>query len=119
MHYRVFLNETHLSRFMQLMHGAELRLAYAAQLETRCGESNISVLNRIYQMLNVAHPNNYINRSLSVADVVTVFERKLDCGYKQPHSYVVQGVGFSELESVILTDCVYAGPTVPAFGTEG
>jgi hypothetical protein len=111
-HYRVFLNETRLSRFCELQHGAYLRLAYAAQLAVEPEEDDMSILNRLFELFNIRHPENYRNRSLSVADVVTVFRRADDCTYNQPHSYVVQPVGFFDLDVVILTDCVYAGRTI-------
>jgi hypothetical protein len=111
-HYRVFLNDTHMSRFFQLEQGSDLRLAYAAQLQVEPGDDDVGVLNHVYQLLNIEHPDNYMNRSLSVADVVTVFRRGSDCKYSQPYSYVVQPVGFFQLDVVILHDCVYAGRTI-------
>jgi hypothetical protein len=113
-HYRVFLNDTHMSRFFQLERGAELRLAYAAQVEVEPDDGDMRILNRLYQLFNIEHPDNYMNRSLSVADVVTVFRRGDDCKYSQPYSYVVQPVGFLQLDVVILNDCVYAGRTISA-----
>lgn len=113
-HYRVFLNDTNSSRFVQLTDGAELRLAYAAQLGTALDESDVSVLSRIFTTFNIAHPNNYMNRSLSVADVITLFRRKPDCVYNEPSSYAVLPIGFSRLETAILSDCVYSGPSCSA-----
>jgi ribonuclease HI len=116
-HYRVFLNDTPSSRFAQLADGAELRLAYAAQLGTALDESDVSVLSRIFTMMNIAHPNNYMNRSLSVADVITLFRRKPDCCYNEPTSYAVLPIGFSRLETAVLSDCIYAGPSSSAIAT--
>jgi hypothetical protein len=113
-HYRVFLNDTPSSRFAQLADGAELRPAYAAQLGTALDESDVSVLSRIFTMMNIAHPNNYMNRSLSVADVITLFQRKPDCCYNEPISYAVLPIGFSRLENAVLSDCIYAGPSSSA-----
>ncbi len=114
-HYRLFLNDTHMSQFFQLEHGANLRLVYAANLQVKPDDNDISILNRLYHCFNIEHPNSYMNRSLSVADVVTVFRRDDDCKYSDPHSYVVQPVGFSHLDVVILNDCVYAGKTIEAY----
>jgi len=114
-HYRIFLNDTHLSRFCQLEPGADLRLAYAAQFEVQPHDDDLCILNRVFQMFNIEHPCNYMNRSLSVADVVTIFRRGDDCTYSQPHSYVVQPVGFVELDAVILNDCVFRGRAIPAY----
>src|SRR6266478_5964053 len=93
-HYRVFLNDTPPSRFFELKEGADLRLAYAAQLEVAPDDDDIAILNQLYRLFNVEHPDNYMNRSLSVADIITVFRRLDDCTYSCSHSYVVQAVGF-------------------------
>lgn len=111
-HYRVFLNDTPGSRFMELVHGAYLRLAYAAQLQVGKSDDDLTLLNRIYELFNIKHPTDYLNRSLSVADVVTIFPRRADCSYVEPHSYVVQYVGYFHLDVVILTDCLYGGKSI-------
>jgi hypothetical protein len=111
-HFRVFLNDTHGSRFIELEHGAHLRLCYAAQLQVSPEDDDLSVLDRVFELFNLKHPDNYLDRSLSVGDVVTIFRRADDCSYFEPHSYVIQPVGFFDLEVVILTDCVYAGRTI-------
>jgi hypothetical protein len=111
-HFRIFLNDSHTSRFLQLEQGANLRLAYAAQLQVEPENDDTFILNRLFQLFNTGPPDNYLNRSLSVADVVTIFRRESDCTYSQPHSYVVQPIGFAQLDIVILNDCVYAGRTV-------
>jgi hypothetical protein len=116
-HYRIFLNDTYLSRFFQLERGADLRLAYAAQIQVEPDDDEICILNRLFGQFNIDHPDNYMNRSLSVADVVTVLRRGEDYKYSQPHSYVVQPVGFAQLDVVILNDCVYAGRTVRPRGS--
>jgi hypothetical protein len=113
-HYRVFLNDTPTSRFCELERCAELRLAYAAQLAVEQDDDDLRILSRVFRLLNLQHPDNYMNRSLSVADVVTIFRREDDCKYREPHSYVVQPVGFFHLDVVILNDCVYAGRTIGA-----
>jgi len=119
-HVRIFLNQTRTSMFRKYNAGDTLSLAFAGnflldlyQRPAVGVERDERVLNTVFRVFNIEHPEYYFNRSLSVADVVTLFDVD-DKGEQagiptRPRTYVCAGFGWQSLDIAQTADGVAVG----------
>jgi hypothetical protein len=53
-----------------------VRYAYQLQVDSPAAATNMELLEEVFRLLNVSHPTDYLERSLSVGDVLTIAESR-------------------------------------------
>lgn len=85
---RIELNETRGHRFTEYHEGDELRAAWRGEIVFAAAPTDEAMLDHIFRLFYIEHPAGYTDRSLSVADVVTLADVR---------RYAVLPVGFKRL----------------------
>lgn len=116
--YRILLNCTRSSQFFRLERYCHLELAYVGYLPGKVSPDRGSYMTdfdaceALYRTFNVEHPANYLNRSLSMADVVTLADVDTEGRAHNHRSYTVNLSGFSRLAEPQYDTGIYNGATL-------
>jgi hypothetical protein len=86
-----------------------VRYAYQLALDAPAAATDMELLEEVFRLLNVSHPNDYTERSLSVGDVLTIADSR---------SYVCDWTGWLLLNSTIKCGDILARPQ-PTDGNSG
>jgi hypothetical protein len=78
-----------------------VRYAYQLELDAPAAATDLELLEQVFQLLNLGQPKDYLERSLSVGDVLTISESR---------SYVCDWTGWRPLNSPVKCGDLIAGP---------